>query len=179
MQNIQSTFLKIFERKRYIFWVWLFKALPFCCKGLHWSSSSRSSRLQMFFKIRVLKNFEIFTEKPQCWNLFLIKLQAWRPVFLWILRNFQEQIFDRIPLVSAFAVHLKLLIFVSKKIGHGYANKVTNLFFYNNICNFGHSSRALTILAKSFIIDVSQLYLTSVSYGCFISYLWIITKPRS
>ena len=29
-------------------------------------------RLQMFFKMGVLKNFAIFTGKQLCWNLFLI-----------------------------------------------------------------------------------------------------------
>ena len=33
----------------------------------------RSSLLQMFFKIDVLKNFANFTGKHQCWNLLLIK----------------------------------------------------------------------------------------------------------
>ena len=65
----------------------------------------RSSCSQVFFKIGVLKYFTIFTEKSLCRNLFLIKLQAWRPttltksnfytgVFLWTVRmfpNFQEQ----------------------------------------------------------------------------------------
>ena len=32
--------------------------------------NSKSSRLQMFFKIGVLKNFAIFTGKHLCWNLF-------------------------------------------------------------------------------------------------------------
>ena len=39
----------------------------------------RSSRLQMFFNTGALKNFAIFTGKHLCWNLFLLKLQAWRP----------------------------------------------------------------------------------------------------
>ena len=39
-------------------------------------SNFRSSRLQVFFKIRVLKNFSYFTGKPMCRNLFLIKLQV-------------------------------------------------------------------------------------------------------
>ena len=34
---------------------------------------SRSSRWQMFFKIRVLDNFAIFTGKHMCWSIFLIK----------------------------------------------------------------------------------------------------------
>ena len=42
----------------------------------------RSSRLQMFFKIGVLKNFVIFTGKRLCWSFFLTKLQALRPATL-------------------------------------------------------------------------------------------------
>ena len=38
--------------------------------------SNRNSRSQMFFKIGVLKNFEIFTGKHLCLSLFLINLQA-------------------------------------------------------------------------------------------------------
>ena len=37
---------------------------------------ARSSRLQMFFKISVLKNFANFTGKHLRWSIFLIKLQA-------------------------------------------------------------------------------------------------------
>ena len=36
--------------------------------------TSRSSRLQMFFKIGVLKSFANFTGKHLCWSLFLKKL---------------------------------------------------------------------------------------------------------
>ena len=42
----------------------------------------RTSRSQMFSKIAVLKNFTILLRKLLCWSLFLIKLHAWRPVFL-------------------------------------------------------------------------------------------------
>ena len=41
-----------------------------------------SGRSQMFFKIGVLKNFAIFTEKHLRWSLLLIKLKAFRPVTL-------------------------------------------------------------------------------------------------
>ena len=37
----------------------------------------RSSPLQMFYKIGVLKNVANFTGKHLCWSLFLIKLQTW------------------------------------------------------------------------------------------------------
>ena len=39
-------------------------------------NTSRNSRLQMFFKIVVLKSFANFTGKHLCWSLFLKNLQA-------------------------------------------------------------------------------------------------------
>ena len=67
-------------------------------------NKSKSSRSQIVFKIGVLKNFINFIGKYIYWNLFLIKLQAWRPatllkrdsntgVFLWNLQNFSEHFF--------------------------------------------------------------------------------------
>ena len=47
----------------------------------HVGKRSNSSS-QMFLKTDVLKSFAIFTGKRMCWSLFLIKLQDWRPVFL-------------------------------------------------------------------------------------------------
>ena len=43
----------------------------------------------IFFKVSVFKNFAIFTEKHLCWNLFLIKLQIWRPV-TWFSSDYWE-----------------------------------------------------------------------------------------
>ena len=40
-------------------------------------SRNRSSRLQLFFKINVLKNLANFTRKCLCRSLFLIKFQTW------------------------------------------------------------------------------------------------------
>ena len=40
------------------------------------ASQNRSSCLQMFFRIGVLKNFTIFTGKHLHWGVFLIKLQT-------------------------------------------------------------------------------------------------------
>ena len=48
----------------------------------HLSVNCRSSRLQMFFKIDVLKNSVNFTWKYLCWSLFLLKLQAFRSATL-------------------------------------------------------------------------------------------------
>ena len=63
--------------------------------------TTRISRSQMFFEIGVLKVCNIHRETPVLESLFLVKLQAWRPinllrrdsntdVFLWILRTFWE-----------------------------------------------------------------------------------------
>ena len=46
------------------------------------SSTNRSSRLQMFFKIDVVKNFVKFTGKHLCWSLYLINLLVFRPAIL-------------------------------------------------------------------------------------------------
>ena len=50
--------------------------------GKQKTAVSRSRCSQMFFKMDVLKNFANFIGKHLCWSLFLIKLQAWRPVGL-------------------------------------------------------------------------------------------------
>ena len=70
-----------YDRTRYfldIYWGYSNEAL---------ARNGRSSRLQMFFKIGVLKNFAIFTGKHLCWNLFLIMLHA---------RPFRNEIFGMV-----------------------------------------------------------------------------------
>ena len=47
--------------------------IKFCLTPL---AKYRSSRLQMFLKIGVLKNFANFAGKDLCWSLFFKKLQA-------------------------------------------------------------------------------------------------------
>ena len=65
---------------------------------------TKHRRSQMFFKIDVLKNFEIFTEKHLCWGLFLIKLQVATQVFSC---EYWEVFKNR---VSYYIEHLWLLI---------------------------------------------------------------------
>ena len=68
-----------------------------------------------FFKIGVLKNFAIFTEKHLCYCLFLTILQASRPtvflkrdfntgVFMWILQNCFEQLLLQNTLGGCFYI---------------------------------------------------------------------------
>ena len=59
------------------------------------------SRLQIFFKIGVLKIFAIFTGKHLCWSLFLIKRDSNTGVFPWILQIFKNSFFYRTPPVAA------------------------------------------------------------------------------
>ena len=54
----------------------------------------KSSCLQMFFEIGVLKHFAIFTGKNLCGDSNIV-------FFLWILRIFYQQLFCRTPLVAA------------------------------------------------------------------------------
>ena len=56
----------------------------------------RSSRLRIFFKIVVLKNFAIFTGENLCWSLFLRKLwsnDSNASVSLWIFQKFEYKLF--------------------------------------------------------------------------------------
>ena len=48
--------------------------LPWNSRSCSCSGIYRSSRLQMFFEICVLKNFTIFTGKHLCWSCFFKKI---------------------------------------------------------------------------------------------------------
>ena len=62
----------------------------------------RSTRLQVFSKIDVLKNFANFTRKHLCWSFFLIKLQAlFNKVSCEISQIFKNTFFNKTPLVAA------------------------------------------------------------------------------
>ena len=62
----------------------------------------RSTHLQMFFKIGVLKNFANFARKHLCWSFFLIKLQAlFNKVSCEISQIFKNIFFNKTPLVAA------------------------------------------------------------------------------
>ena len=82
----------------------------------------------MFFKY-VFKIFATFIIEYLCWSLFLIKLQAWKPllkrdfipgVFLRILRNFWEQLFYR-----------KLMVAASEKNCPESSNEFLDCYFFN------------------------------------------------
>ena len=53
---------------------------------------------EMFCKKAVFRNFAIFTEKPQCLSLFLIKLPSFRAKFLrtHILKNINTRLLQEI-----------------------------------------------------------------------------------
>ena len=65
---------------------------------VNWFAEQQKQPLELFYKKTVIKNFGIFTGKHLCWSLFLIKLQAFKP----LLRNetpvqvFCRQIFKNI-----------------------------------------------------------------------------------
>ena len=73
-------------------------------------SRCKSCRLQVFFKIGVLKNFVIFREKHLCWCMLLIKLQAFRR-FPVNIAKFLRAAFFRATLVAASADVLFTLYF--------------------------------------------------------------------
>ena len=74
----------------YIAKFWIFFFFRKCPLQFSWSllcmllahiEKRSNSRLQIFSKTGVLKNFAIFTRKNLCWSFFLIKFQNWRPTF--------------------------------------------------------------------------------------------------
>ena len=65
------------------------------------SSKLQKQAPEVFCKKGVLRNFAKFTGKHLCQSLFFNKVAGLRPVFMWILRNFLEQLFYRTPLVAA------------------------------------------------------------------------------
>ena len=66
--------------------------------------TSRSSHRRCFIKKAVPKNFATFTEKHLCWNLFVIKLQTFRPYD--ILKN---TCFEKYFQTAAFVPHLFII----------------------------------------------------------------------
>ena len=83
--------------------------VTFSQKHIQTAGLRRSSRLQMFYKKGVLKNFSSFTEKHLFWSLFWIKLSpaallkrdSNTGVFLWILQHFKNSLFYRTLSVAA------------------------------------------------------------------------------
>ena len=74
------------------------------CYSYVTDSSLRSSSLQMFFKVGVLKMFVFFTTKrPVLESPFLVKLQAWGPV--------KNSRFYRTPLVAASVLYKNVSAF--------------------------------------------------------------------
>ena len=72
-------------------------------------NTSRSSRLQMFFKIGVVKSFANFTGKHLCWSLFLKNLQG--ESLKLHKKDFNTGVFLR-SLRNFFTEHLLLLLLI-------------------------------------------------------------------
>ena len=83
--------------------------VTFSQKHIQTAGLRRSSRLQMFYKKGVLKNFSSFTEKHLFWSLFwielspatLLKRDSNTGVFPWILQHFKNSLFYRTLFVAA------------------------------------------------------------------------------
>ena len=107
LNTSEGLLLNIPERASTLLWIFHFSLLYFRDR------MSRSSSLQLFFKIGVVKNFAIFTGKYLHGSFFLIKLPAFRVatlpkrdsstgVFLWILQElFRTAFLYRAPPLAA------------------------------------------------------------------------------
>ena len=86
----------------------------------------RTSRLQMFFEIVVLKNFANFTGKHLCWSrpVILLKTDSNRGIFLWNLLNFKNNFFYRTTLAITMSyVSTKHIVSVRSHSGYVYSIK--------------------------------------------------------
>ena len=79
-----------------LFWVHLLSCFRYSYVILNHEMKHRSSRVELFCRLDVLKSFAKFVGKHLSWSFFWTKFQAWRPitlfkidssagVFLWIL----------------------------------------------------------------------------------------------
>ena len=64
------------NKKNFVGFLFLFCIIIKNETNLTTSNYQKISLSQMYFKIGVFKNFDIFTGKHLCWSVFLIKLQA-------------------------------------------------------------------------------------------------------
>ena len=88
---------------------------------------------KVLYKKAVLKNFAIFTGKHLCWSLFLIKLQALRP----ILKN----IWERLLLILVYPVE-KRPILNKNKNSYDFQNFIGTYYVYSPfvVCPQGNST---------------------------------------
>ena len=86
LNTFSLNYFRILKTHRYNFSSKIF------CKYLLLMWEYRSSRRRCSVKEGVLKDSANFTEKHLCWSLFLIKLQAFRPVTL--LKRKPNQVFS-------------------------------------------------------------------------------------
>ena len=85
-----------------------------CCFSLLLKTTFRSSRLQMFFKIDVLKNFTIFTGKHLCWNKFIKKRLQLTFFSYEYCKIFKNRCFYRTPpvVVSGHLYHFLIFLWL-------------------------------------------------------------------
>ena len=76
-------------------WIQYFRYKEYLTKlqSVTMALNSRSSRSQIFFKLGVLKNLEIFTGKYLCWNLSLFNEIAGLKAYNFIKKRLQHRCF--------------------------------------------------------------------------------------
>ena len=100
-------------------WLWTFS--PKAYWGPYRSSDRRCS-----IKKAVLKNFTTFAGKHLCWSfsfINLLKRDSKSVLFLWILRNFQENLFWRKSADGCFWPYQKFMMKVFAKTPIGFSQK--------------------------------------------------------
>ena len=120
-----------------------------------------SSRLQMFLKTGVLKNFAIFTRKQLCQSLFLIKVAGLKAynfikkeipiqvVFCEYCEIFKNSFFYRTPLVDA-SKSKDFVILVPFYILH----HITTRIFYHQLACHNWKCKNIYLKERNFRVDL-------------------------
>ena len=119
----------------------------------------RSSRLQIFFILDVLKDFTNVTGKHLCWSFFLIKWLQ-HGVFLWHLQNFKNTFFYRTPPVGAsFTQDLSAVLNVA-----GAYLEPSQTSKMKHFVKIVYGFQLLTIFAKSTILVLLECILSLLHF---------------
>ena len=123
----------------------------------------------MFFKIVILKIFSTFTGKHLFWNLFLIKLQAFRFFPMSIAKLLRAAFYYRTP-------HLQMYYFTLYFQKDVAAYIVVLQCIIVSLCNLKLFSFAFIRCTTVFIRCTTRCYSSSLIVTCFHSLSLVVTR---
>ena len=128
----------------------------------------RSSRLKMYFRVGVLKNFAMFIEKHLCWRLSLDKYAGLK-VCNFIKKRLQHSFFrvkyETFLRTSFFTEHVRLLLL---EISHEPSLYCIWEQWMGSFCGTNRSSSAFFILPRVFCFFLFLSFFFFPRFYCFL-----------